>query len=96
VESTIEVTIRYFGRIAELTGKREEHIKVSAATVRELIEKLSEMYGEKLFASIMKSREGGLREDIIILVNQKPIGGKLDTNLADGAVVSILPFVSGG
>ena len=37
-----------------------------------------------------------LRKDIIILVDQKPIGDNLELRLSEGSKISILPFVSGG
>jgi len=91
----VTVTIRYFGKVADTTGKKTEVVRFDGRTVRDLIVFLCEKYREKMSRLLVDSNNS-LREDVIILVDQKPIGGDIDMPIFDGSVVSILPFVSGG
>ncbi len=92
----VRVRVRYFGRLVDIVGKKEEIVEVKGGTVRELIETLGDLYGDEIVRAIIDVDARSLREDIIILVNQKPIGGNLESQLSEDSKVSILPFVSGG
>ena len=94
-EGMVTVTIRYFGKVADIVGKKSEIVGFDGSTVRDLIAFLCGKYGERMMRVLVDS-DDSLREDVIILVDQKPIGGDVDTPLFDRSVVSILPFVSGG
>jgi len=93
----LSVRVRYLGRFREITGKREEVVLFDGGTLMDLLDFLVSVYGERFFVAVFDKKDGGsLREDIIILVDQKPVGGNVFVSLGDNSVVSILPFVSGG
>lgn len=88
------VKVRYLGKIRSVTNKLEEIINFDGRTVRALLEKLRDIYGDKFQKMVLP--DGELADDIIVLVNGKSIGENLDFELKDGDVCSLLPFVSGG
>ncbi len=90
------IRLRYLGHISDITGKKEEKLDFRGATLLELLHDLCVRYGEKLEKILFDPATGSLRENIIILVNQRPIGDKLDIAIHGNSTVSILPFVSGG
>jgi len=92
----VKVRVRYFGRLVDITGKKEEIVEVEGKTVKELIETLRRIYGDRIVKAIIDKNTQSLREDVIILVDQKPIGDNLESQLLENSKVSILPFVSGG
>ena len=71
-------------------------IEVDAGTVRQLLEKLGQSFGQAFYDLIVQ--EDDLREDVVILKNGRNIAHfkGLDTELTDGDDVAIFPPVSGG
>ncbi|MCR8433741.1 MAG: MoaD family protein [Crenarchaeota archaeon] len=90
----MQVKVRYLGKVRSVTEKLEETVNVNGKTIKELLERLCEIYGDKFKKMILPDNK--LAEDIIILVNGKSIGENLDFELNDGDICSLLPFVSGG
>ena len=70
--------------------------EVEAASVREMLQKLREVFGARLFDMLVDN--GRLREDVVILVNGTNISfsGGMDAPLGAGDEVAIFPPVSGG
>ncbi len=91
----IVVHVRYLGKIADIAGKKEETLRLSGTSLKDLIGLLVETYGERM-KNILLDADGKLSENIIILVNHRPIGGNINTKLNNSSRISILPFVSGG
>ncbi|MGC8645765.1 MAG: MoaD/ThiS family protein [Thermoplasmata archaeon] len=79
----MRIHIKYYAKYRESTGKKEEDVELSAATVGQLLAFLRERYPAL-------SRERGS----IVAVNNRFT--KDDSPLFDGDVVSIFPPVSGG
>ncbi len=91
----MEVTVKFFTTLREITQKREEKIELpSAATMEKLLKILSEKYGRQFEDYVFKDMHSQLQ----FLVNGKSIttleGFK--TKLTDGDKVAIVPPVGGG
>ncbi|KUK14608.1 MAG: MoaD/ThiS family protein [Synergistetes bacterium] len=82
------VKVKLFATLAQIARKRM--VEVEATTASELLEKLSQIYGEEF----RKELEGGM----IFLVNGINIEhlDGLNTPLKDGDTVSIFPPIGGG
>lgn len=95
----ISIKVKYFAYIRSLVrGEKEESISLSKGkTLKDLLETLSERYGEKFAKAVFNNETNreGLSESIIILVNGKSVQN-IDHELKDGDKVSIMPFLSGG
>lgn len=86
--------VSFHSTVREATGTNE--IELEAPTVRELLEKLRETFGDKLYGMLLDG--GSLREDVVILVNGQNIShiGGLEASLGADDDVAIFPPVSGG
>jgi len=94
----VRVKVKFFTTLREIVGKREEQIEFSkAVTVKELLKKLSEKYGET-FRDYIYDTKGEVRSHLQFLINGKSTttlqGFK--TKLKKGDQVAILPPVGGG
>lgn len=92
----MEVKVRLFARLREIAGSREVSIEVKPdATVADVIEKLSEMFGEEF----RRYLEENLKEERLYLVLN---GAGLDRarasdiNVKDGDILAIIPPIGGG
>ncbi|MEM0049491.1 MAG: MoaD/ThiS family protein [Candidatus Bathyarchaeia archaeon] len=105
----VKVKVRYFGRIRELTGLREEEYEVENATsLAELLLKhiperhndISREWRETVFTTVggevSMDRDGNpvLRDNYVILVNGRV--REVSYRLMDGDEVAVLPPVGGG
>ena len=88
------IKVKYFGKIRTVTNKISEVINLPGEKVYDLLNLLTQIYGDKFRRIIF--RDNKLASDIIILINGKSIGDNLQQKIADGDIISILPFVSGG
>lgn len=91
------VLLKYFARIAEITGKREEKIPIGDKTnLAEFLSGLFDLYGDALKEFVTSN--GDLRANIGILVNGSAVDRKsIDKALLRHAdVVVILPPIAGG
>jgi molybdopterin synthase sulfur carrier subunit len=86
--------VSFHSTVREAAGTHE--IELSASTVRELLTRLRETFGERLYDMLIE-REA-LREDVVVLVNGQNIShtGGLETPLGTDDDVAIFPPVSGG
>lgn len=90
------IKVKFFASFRELVGKGS--IKVSAETVRDLIEIIAEDYEELADEIFEDPDERELTDFVNILVDGRRIeslNGK-DTKLEDEDTVAIFPPVSGG
>ena len=99
--STImKVTVEYLGHIKNMTGNnREEDIDTDEnVTIKDLLTKLSEKYGEPFKKAIYESRGSDVKPNYIITVNGLLLNQLrgLQTKLKKGDHVTLLPIVSGG
>jgi len=86
--------VTFHATIREAAGTPEAEVR--AASVWELLLKLRDMFGERLFSMLVE--HDALREDVVILINGQNIShsGGLATKLAADDDVAIFPPVSGG
>lgn len=91
------VTLKYYAKIREITGKKEERISFpNRLGVSELFAILFSSYGSK-FKEYVVREDGKLRENIGVLVNGSPIElDSKDVRINDSDVVVILPPIAGG
>lgn len=89
------VRVTLFGALARIAG--EKTVELDASTLKEVIDKLTERYGEKFENRIYESK-GKIRRFINIYINGKDIRflNNLETQLNEDDIISIIPAVGGG
>jgi molybdopterin synthase sulfur carrier subunit len=91
------IIVRLFANFREVVGK--DRIEVAGvANVASLLEKLVEIYGEKLARELYLPGSREPKETVHILVNNKVMSlhKGLSVPLKDGDVIAIFPPVAGG
>lgn len=93
--------MRFFTTLREITGKREETIafkKSQKATLNDVLDTLAKRYGKSFVDYVFDQKTGEIRGYLQFLVNGRSISesDRLDTRLADGDVLAIIPPVGGG
>ena len=94
----MNIKIRFFTSLREITGKKVDEIQSqNAITVEELLTLLSEKYDEN-FTEYVYTKRGTVQDFLSFLVNGKNINvlQGFDTELKQGDTVAILPPVGGG
>lgn len=97
----MEISVRFFTTLREVTGKKEETIRFKAGekvTVNVIIEKLAKEHGKNFTDYVFDRRTGDVKGFLQFLINGRSastIKG-LDTKLADGDILAIIPPVGGG
>jgi molybdopterin synthase sulfur carrier subunit len=97
----LRVTVRFFTSLRELTGKRGETLNFrdgEAVTVNKVLKKLAERYGKSFVEYVYDIKTGEVKGFLQFLVNGRSaftLNG-LDTKLANGDVLAIIPPVGGG
>jgi len=86
------VTVTFYGNITRYTNGDKTFIAKNHSTLRDLLNELSDNYGENLTAFIDS------RDSCLILINGKGImlSGGLDSPLDQNDKIDILPFVDAG
>jgi molybdopterin synthase sulfur carrier subunit len=95
----MKVKLKYFAHLREIVGKVEETITLPEdATVKKLIEVLSEMYGATLRDYIYDRGGAEPSPNLNFLLDGRNIMmlNGMDTRLYDGCVFVIIPPVGGG
>lgn len=94
----MEVTVRFFTVLRELTGYRQIKVKLDEkATLRDLLSQISTEFGEK-FAEYIFDGKGEVKSHLQFLINEKNSTGLqgLRSELREGDVIAIIPPVGGG
>ena len=94
----MNIKIRFFTSLREITGKKVDEIQSqNAITVEELLTLLSEKHG-KNFKEYVYTKNGKVQDFLSFLVNGKNINvlQGFDTEQKHGDTVAILPPVGGG
>lgn len=97
----MQVSVRFFTSLRELTGKREETLKFrdgETVTVDKVLKRLAKRYGKSFVEYVYESKSGEVKGFLQFLVNGRSAStlNGLDTKLADGDVLAIIPPVGGG
>lgn len=97
----MQVSVRFFTSLRELTGKKEETLKFrdgETVTVDKVLKRLAERYGKSFVEYVYDSKSGEVKGFLQFLVNGRSAStlDGLDTELADGDVLVIIPPVGGG
>ncbi|HJX02236.1 MAG TPA: MoaD family protein [Candidatus Bathyarchaeia archaeon] len=97
----MEISVRFFTILREVTGKKEETIKFKTGetvTVNTIIERLAKEYGKNFTDYVFDQRTCEVKGFLQFLINGRSastIKG-LETKLADGDILAIIPPVGGG
>lgn len=93
--------MRFFTSLREITGRREETLDFSDSekvTVNMVLKRLAERYGRRFVEYVFDRRTGEVKRFLQFLINGRSASTpyELDTELADGDVLAIIPPVGGG
>jgi sulfur-carrier protein len=90
------IRVRSFASFRDILGKELSVEMKEASTVRDLLDDLTST--RQRLKSAVFDESGKVREYVILMKNKKNIEslGGLDTELAEGDEVAILPPVAGG
>lgn len=90
------IKVKYFAFFKDLVGRDEDIIEVEQDNfdVWDLINLLSERYGNTFRNTLMNLETKQLKEGCILLLND--MKGHLDQRLKDGDAISFLPVLAGG
>ncbi len=95
----MQVSIRYFTSLRELTGKKEEKLSFpeDQITVDLALKTLSKKYG-KNFDDYIYNKNGQTKSFLQFLINGNNVSTleRLESTLRDGDVLAILPPIGGG
>ena len=97
----LQVSVRFFTSLRELTCKKEGTLKFrdgETVTVDKVLKRLAERYGKSFVEYVYDSKSGEVKGFLQFLVNGRSAStlDGLDTKLADGDVLAIIPPVGGG
>jgi molybdopterin synthase sulfur carrier subunit len=97
----LQVSVRFFTSLREVTNKKEETLKFpegEKVTVKVVLKTLAQRYGNRFVEYVYDRKTGEVRGFLQFLVNGKSAAtmNGLETELADGDVLAILPPVGGG
>jgi MoaD family protein len=97
----LRISVRFFTILREVTGKREETLefpKGETVTVNSVLGKLAERYGKGFKKYVYDGKTKEVKGFLQFLVNGRSTSSfdGLDTKLADGDVLAIIPPVGGG
>lgn len=93
--------MRFFTTLREITGKREETLEFpdrEHVTLASVLERLAERYGKGFMEYVYDSKTGDVKGFLQFLINGRSASTLkgLETELADGDILAIIPPVGGG
>ncbi|MFA5365518.1 MAG: MoaD/ThiS family protein [Candidatus Bathyarchaeia archaeon] len=95
----IQVTVKFLGIFQRLTGQKIFQIPLQEpATVKQVIEKLSETFSQEFKQTLLDSQLNDPRPNALILVAGKEISvcQGLETPVTGGDEIVLVPMVHGG
>lgn len=97
----LQVSVRFFTTLREVTGKREEALKFrdgETVTVNMILALLAKKYGKSFSEYVYDHKTREIKGFLQFLVNGRSASAYdgLDTKLANGDVLAIIPPVGGG
>jgi len=90
--------VKYFAYFRKDAGCKEETLLLAPLRALELLEKLSEIHGQRLQKSLLTTDLTEIHPDVIFLIDGRNIDfidGK-NSMISESAVVSLFPRVAGG
>jgi len=94
----MKVKIKFFTRLREITGKKEEEIELNSnVALDKFLRQLSKEYGQE-FQDYIWDRWEQPRGTLQFLINGKNIMTLhgFETELKDGDIIAIIPPIGGG
>jgi len=94
----MKVIFKFFTRLREITGKKEEEIEVQeSVTIKDALKLVSERHSHQ-FKNYLYDENERVQSHLLFLVNGRSITDLhgFKTKLKDGDKVAILPPMSGG
>lgn len=93
--------MRFFTTLREVTGKREETLKFpdgETVTLDKVLKQLTDRFGKSFAEYVYDAETGEVKGFLQFLVNGRSVStlNGLDTELAHGDVLAIIPPVGGG
>ncbi|HVP26911.1 MAG TPA: MoaD family protein [Candidatus Bathyarchaeia archaeon] len=97
----MQVSVRFFTTLREITGKREETLKFQGdktVTVDMILKRLAKHYGKSFVGYVYNVETGEVKSFLQFLVNGRsaPNSDMLHVKLSNGDVLAIIPPVGGG
>ena len=97
----MQISVRFFTSLRKITNKKEETLKLPQgenATVDMVLKTLTQRYGKPFVEYVYDRKTGEVKGFLQFLINGKSATtmNGLETELADGDVLAILPPVGGG
>jgi MoaD family protein len=93
--------VRFFTILREVTGKKEETLRFKSnetVTINTALDVLAKRYGKNFVGYVYDRKTRVVKGFLQFLVNGRsaPTSDRLETKLADGDVLAIIPPVGGG
>jgi MoaD family protein len=97
----MQVSVRFFTTLREVTGKREETLKFQndkTVTINVVLKRLAKRYGKSFVEYVYNAETGEVKSFLQFLVNGRstPTSDTLQMKLSDGDALAIIPPVGGG
>jgi MoaD family protein len=97
----MQVSVRFFTTLREVTGKREETLKFQndkTVTINVVLKRLAKRYGKSFVEYVYNAETGEVKGFLQFLVNGRstPTSDTLQMKLSDGDALAIIPPVGGG
>ena len=97
----MQISVRFFTTLREITGKREETLRFKSnetVTIRTVLDILAKQYGKSFTDYVYDLKTQEVKSFIQFLINGRSASASdgLDTKLANGDVLAIIPPVGGG
>lgn len=99
--TALQVSVRYFTVLREVTGKKEETLEFpieQKVTIGLVLQALSSRYGKAFFEYVYDQKSGNVNGFLQLFINGQSTSGmkRLDNELLNGDVLAIVPPVGGG
>jgi molybdopterin synthase sulfur carrier subunit len=101
VSQALQISVRFFTTLREITGKKEDIIKFrdgEEVTISNVLEELTKRYGKGFIEYVYDGKTGEVKGFLQFLLNGRSAMTfkGLDTGLSGGDVLAIIPPVGGG